>query len=297
MIPTSFDGFISDPLFGVYMLCLVLILSMNFWFVVRPLNFLRIDYGMTVKRQEDQERTRITKGIKELISGPEKSTDQNIKVIRNYMLLQIAVILLPLMIVLAVRIMLGDPRKVDDWGISQILIPCVVFSIWVLWNGYRARSFSKFVKPYLSRYQNLMTDPRQRPEVVFAMIGITNFSRRNLKRLSEIEVPEYIKHEKLELEPLMIEDEYGGRSQINTKGIMGNSGKIGKRISDSVKNTLTFGKEVAKGVSEQVTTKINDHIESKVKQWTESNSIVGGLIENLAIVFIPIITIYCVPLI
>ena len=128
------------------------------------------------------------------------------------------------------------------------------------------------------------------------MIGITNLSRRNLKRLSEIRVPEYIKHEKLELEPLMIEDEYGGRSQINTKGIMGNSGKIGKRISDSVKNTLTFGKEVAKGVSEQVTTKINDHIESKVKQWTESNSIVGGLIENLAIVFIPIITIYCVPM-
>ena len=298
MIPTSFDGFISDPLFGIYMLCLVLILSLNFWFVVRPLNFLRIDYGMTVKRQEDQERTRITKGIKELISGPEKSTDQNIKVIRNYMLLQIAVTLLPLMIVLAVRIMLGDPRKVDDWGISQILIPCAVFSIWVLWNGYRAYSFSELIKPYLTRHQNwYQLRQYQRPRWVFTMIGITNLSRRNLKRLSEIRVPEYIKHEKLELEPLMIEDEYGGRSQINTKGIMENSGKIGKRISDSVKNTLTFGKEVAKGVSEQVTTKINDHIESKVKQWTESNSIVGGLIENLAIVFIPIITIYCVPLI
>jgi len=297
MIPTSFDEFINDPLFGIYLLCLVLILSVNFWFVLRPLNFLRIDYGMTVKKQEGQERTRITKGIKELISGPEKSTEKNIKVIKNYMLLQIVVTLLPLMIVFAVRILLGDPLKVDDWGISQILIPCVVFSIWVLWNGYRAYSFSELIKPYLTRHQNwyqLRQD--KRPGMVFAMIGITNLSRRNLKRLSEIKVPEYIEHDKLELEPLMIEDEYGGRSQINTQGIMENSGKIGKRISDSVKNTLTFGKEVAQGVSEQVTTKINDHISSRVKQWTDSNSIVGGLIENLAIVFIPIITIYCVPM-
>ena len=64
-----------------------------------------------------------------------------------------------------------------------------------------------------------------------------------------------------------------------------------------MKNTLQFGKGVAKGVSEQLTTKINQHIESKVESWTKSNNIVGGFIENLGIVFIPIIIIYCVPLI
>ena len=300
MIPTSFDEFINDPLFGIYLLCLVLILSVNFWFVIRPLNFLRIDYGMTVKKQNGQSRTRITKGINELIAGPEKSTKKNMKVIWKYMLLQIVVILLPLMIVLAVRIMLGDPQVVDDWGISQILIPCAVFSTWVCWNGYRAYSFSEIIKPYLTRNQRWykFSEYGNRPRMVFAMISITNLSRRNFKRLSEIKVPEYIEHEELDLQPLRVEDDLNeDEMRINKEGIIENAGKIGKRISDSMKNTLTFGKEVAQGVSEQVTTKFNNHIESKVKQWTKSNNIVGGLIENLAIVFIPIVTIYCVPLI
>lgn len=299
MIPTSFHEFVNDPLFGIYLLCLLTILAANIYFVIRPLNFLRIDYGMTIKRKDGQSRSRLTKGIKELIIGPDKSTKSNMNVIRNYMILQIGVSLLPLIIVLSVRIMLGDPQKVSDWSFSQILISSVVFSIWVVWNGYRAYSFSKLIKPYLSRNQKwyqLRQD--QRPGSVFAMISITNFSRRNLKRLSEIEVPEYIEHEDMNLQPLRVEDDTEeGSMKINRQGIVENAGKIGKRISNSLKNTITFGKEVAADVSEQVTTKINNHIESKVKQWTKSNNVVGGFVENLAIVFIPIITIYCVPLI
>lgn len=296
MIPTSFDEFVNDPLFGIYLLCLLTILAANIWFVIRPLNLLRIDYGMTIKRKDGQSRSRLTKGIKELIAGPDKSTQSNMNVIRNYMILQIGVSLLPLIIVLLFRFMLGDPQKVSEWSISQILISSVVFSFWMIWNGYRAYSFSELVSPYLSRNQGWNTDPRMRPSVVFAMIGITNFSRKNLKNLSEIEVPEYIEHEDMNLQPLRVEDDTEeGSMKINRQGIVENAGKIGKRISDSLKNTITFGKEVAAEVSEQVTTKINNHIESKVKQWTKSNNVVGGFVENLAIVFIPIITIYCVP--
>ena len=94
MIPTSFDEFIKDPLFGIYLLCLLTILAANIWFVIRPLNFLRIDYGMTIKRKDGQSRSRLTKGIKELITGPDKSTQSNMNVIRNYMILQIGVSLL-----------------------------------------------------------------------------------------------------------------------------------------------------------------------------------------------------------
>ena len=147
MIPTSFHEFVNDPLFGIYLLCLLTILAANIYFVIRPLNFLRIDYGMTIKRKDGQSRSRLTKGIKELIIGPDKSTKSNMNVIRNYMILQIGVTLLPLIIVLSVRIMLGDPQKVSDWSIPQILISSVVFSIWVVWNGYRAYSFSKLIKP------------------------------------------------------------------------------------------------------------------------------------------------------
>ena len=219
------------------------------------------------------------------------------KVLIHYMLLQIFIILLPLIIVLAVRIMLGDPQEVTEWNILQILISSVVFSLWVLWNGKSAYSFSKLVKPYLSRNHVWNTDPRKRPGAVFTMIGITNLSRRNLKRLTEIKVPEYIEHEELDLQPLRVEDDLNEEGmKFNKEGIIENAGQIGKRISDSMKNTLTFGKGVTKEVSEQVTTKINKHIESKVKQWTGSFNL-GGFVENILIVFIPIIAIYCVPLI
>ena len=75
------------------------------------------------------------------------------------------------------------------------------------------------------------------------MIGITNFSRRNLKRLSEIEVPEYIEHEDLNLQPLRVEDHTeDGAMKINTEGIVENAGKIGKRISNSLKTPSPLGK-------------------------------------------------------
>lgn len=299
MIPTSFDEFTNDPLFGIYLLCLLIILAANTLLVIRPLNFLRIDYGMTIKLKDGQKRGRLTKGIKELITGPDKSTQSNMNVIRNYMILQIGLTLLPLIIVLSIRFMLGNPQTVSEWSLLQIFISSVVFSAWIVWNGYRAYSFSKLIEPYLSRNQKwYQWRQDQRPGTVFAMISITNFSRRNLKRLSEIVVPEYIEHEDLNLQPLRVEDDTEeGVMKINRQGIVENAGKIGKRISNSLKNSITFGKEVAAEVSEQVTTKINNHIESKVKQWTKSNNVVGGFVENLAIVFIPIIVIYCIPLI
>ena len=339
MIPTSFDEFINDPLFGIYLLCLVLVLIINIFKVILPLNRLRIECGLTFSeiRQErraskaEEKRRRDEMGkkdnqsdevptdskkaakeiqstkigsLKKLLRGPSRNKNNENK-IKVFLIYQIVIILLPLFSAILVRIMLGDPQEVPEWGLLQILISAAVFSLWTLWNGYNANQFSKLIKPYLTKPQKRgvfsTLDPRQyhpkrNRESLFLMIGITNFSRRNLKWLSEIQPPEYTKHEELELEPLMIEDEYGGRSQINTRGIIENAGKIGKRVSNTITNTLQFGKGVTKQVSRQLTAKINEHIESKVSKWTDSN-IWPGLIQNLAIVFIPIVTIYCVPLI
>ena len=54
MIPTSFDEFVNDPLFGIYLFCLILVLTVNIFKVILPLNKLRIECGFTFSeiRQE-----------------------------------------------------------------------------------------------------------------------------------------------------------------------------------------------------------------------------------------------------
>ena len=333
MIPTSFDEFINDPLFGIYLLCLLLVLTLNIFKVILPLNKLRIECGFTFseirqehraikegrkkndkedsdsnqveKHKEETEKTKIRSMIN-FIRGPSQNKTNERK-LTKFLILQTIVYLLPLIAAIIIRIILGDPERVSGWNFLQIMVSSIVFSGWVLWNIRRANSFSDLIEPYLKKPEkkgllsklDLRTySPRRNRESLFLMIGVTNFSRRNLKRLSEIKPPEYIEHEELDLQPLRIEDESNnGEMKINREGIIENAGKIGKRVSNTMKNTLQFGKGVAKGVSEQLTTKINQHIESKVESWTKSNNIVGGFIENLGIVFIPIIIIYCVPLI
>ena len=86
MIPTSFDEFINDPLFGIYLLCLLTILAANIWFVIRPLNFLRIDYGMTIKRKDGQSRSRLTKVMKRVIMELQINPSVEMNLIRNYMI-------------------------------------------------------------------------------------------------------------------------------------------------------------------------------------------------------------------
>ena len=338
MIPTSFDELSNDPLFGIYLFCLLIVLTLNIFMVILPLNKLRIECGFTFseirqerkvskadrkkkkegdndsyqaekktdKREEKTEKREETKirSLKKLLRGPSQDKTNERK-LTKFLIFQTIIFLLPLIAAILVRIMLGNPERVSDWNPLQIIVSSIVFSAWVLWNIHRANSFSKLIKPYLTKPKGMLEkldprkySPRKNRESLFLMIGITNFSRRNLKWLSEMEPPKTIEHEELNLQPLRIEDDLNeGEMKINKEGIIENAGKIGKRISDSMKNTLTFGKEVAKGVSGQLTAKINDHIKSKVESWTKSNNIVGGFIENLAIVFIPIIIIYCVPMI
>lgn len=332
MIPTSFDEFVNDPLFGVYLCCLILVLTVNIFKVILPLNKLRIECGFTFSeiRQErdavkedkknekkgndsqqaekEKEETKETKirSLKNFLRGPSQDKTNERK-LAKFLLFQTLLYMLPLIAAILVRFALGDPERISEWNLIRIIVPSIVFSAWVVWNIRRANSFSDLIEPYLKIPEkkgllaklDLRTySPRRNRESLFLMIGITNFSRRNLKRLSEIKSPEYIEHEELDLQPLRIEDELNDGVMIfNKEGIIENAGKIGKRVSDTLKNTLQFGKGVAKGVSEQLTAVINNHIESKVKQWTKSNNVVGGFVENLAIVFIPIITIYCVPLI
>tara|TARA_B100000767_G_scaffold71443_1_gene68015 strand:- start:6 stop:437 length:432 start_codon:yes stop_codon:yes gene_type:complete len=142
-----------------------------------------------------------------------------------------------------------------------------------------------------------MNSLKRSPTTIKSMIGLTNFSRQNLKRLSDIEVPSYIEHEELDLEPLKIKADNGeDKDRLNTQGLLKNAGKIAGRVTDSMKNAVTMGKELTAEFSKEIGHKIDQHIESKVIQWTTSGNLFSTLLNNTVIVFIPILVIYLTPL-
>lgn len=295
MIPTSVDDFVSDPLFGLYLLCLTVVIGINLFFVILPINNLRKDYGFRVINSKGEVKKSIG-SLKNLLRGPGGSKD-NENEIRNYLFLEIGLTLLPLIVAISFRLSV-EPKMVDEWGFLQIFIPSIFFSSWVFWNAYRANTFRKLISPYLSKNQkSVFKSLTKSPTTIKSMIGLTNFSRQNLKRLSEIEVPSYIEHEELDLEPIRIKSENEEeKEQFNTQGMMKNAGKIANRVTDSIKNAVTMGKELTADISKEVGHKIDRHIESKVSEWTTSGNLFLSLLHNTIIVFIPIIVIYLTPL-
>lgn len=295
MIPTSVDEFVSDPLFGAYLLCLMVVIGINFFFVILPINHLRKDYGFTVRNSNGEVKKSVG-SLKNLLRGPEGSKG-NEKKIRNYLFLEIGLTLLPLIVAIAFRLSV-EPKKVDEWGFLQILIPSLFFSFWVIWNAYRANTFRKLISPYLTKNQkSVLKSFARSPTTIKSMIGLTNFSRQNLKRLSDIEVSSYIEHEELNLEPIRIKYENEEeKNQFNTQGMLKNAGKIATRVTDSLKNAVTMGKELTADISKEIGQKIDRHIESKVSQWTTSGNLFFALLHNSLIVFIPILVIYLAPL-
>ena len=295
MIPTSIDEFVSDPLFGVYLLCLLVVITINFLFVILPINQLRRDYGFTMRDGKGEVKRSVGR-LKNLLRGPEDSRTNENK-IRNYLILEIGLTLLPLIVAIIFRFNV-EPKVVAEWKFHQVLIPSLVFAFWVMWNLYRANAFRKLISPYLIKNQiSRMNSLKRSPTTIKSMIGLTNFSRQNLKRLSDIEVPSYIEHEELDLEPLKIKADIGeDKDRLNTQGLLRNAGKIAGRVTDSMKNAVTMGKELTAEISKEIGHKIDQHIESKVSQWTTSGNLFLTLLNNTVIVFIPILVIYLTPL-
>ena len=162
MIPTSFDEFINDPLFGVYLFCLILVLTVNIFKVILPLNKLRIECGFTFSEilqereavkedkknekegnnsqqtEKGKEETKGTKirSLKNFLRGPSQDRTNEIK-LAKFLVFQTLLYMLPLIVAILVRFMLGDPERISEWDFLQIIVPSIVFSACVPYNPRR----------------------------------------------------------------------------------------------------------------------------------------------------------------
>ena len=153
-------------------------------------------------------------------------------------------------------------ERISEWDFTNYSTINCVFCVGCMEHTPSKRIFW-LIKPYLKKPQKGLRSkftsysPYRNRESLFLMIGITNFSRRNLKRLSEIG---WI-HRTWGFESATFA--YRGpyrkmEMKINTEGIIENAGKIGKRISNSLKNTITFGK----GLLQKFRTSYNENQQS-----------------------------------
>ena len=91
MIPTSFDEFINDPLFGVYLFCLILVLTVNIFKVILPLNKLRIECGFTFSEilqereavKEDKKNEKEGNNSQQTEKGKEETKGTKIRSLKN----------------------------------------------------------------------------------------------------------------------------------------------------------------------------------------------------------------------
>ena len=82
---------------NVYMFCVFISLITSVYFVIIPLNKLRIEYGFSVRDKEKENKKR---KIIQFLNGPEQN-EKNLRKIRQYLFSEMIVSILPLLAVLA----------------------------------------------------------------------------------------------------------------------------------------------------------------------------------------------------
>ena len=116
MIDRVFDIFFSHSLLNVYMFCVFVSLITSVYFVIIPLNKLRIEYGFSVRDKEKENKKR---KIIKFLNGPEQN-EKNLRKIRQYLFSEMIVSILPLLAVLVFRLYLGKPSNIEYNPINVI---------------------------------------------------------------------------------------------------------------------------------------------------------------------------------
>jgi hypothetical protein len=131
------------------------------------------------------------------------------------------------------------------------------------------------------------------PKVLFAMLNVTNASRSSIKKLSKIEIPEYIEHDDLELKAIrkqsaVDEEKY----EIDSEAIKENLSKIGNRVANTMTNLAIDAKKLTKVSMKIADDQINQYVGNKVKSWTDTRGRWKSSLTNIINVLSPIFVVY-----
>ena len=253
--------------------------------VLIPLNRLRIEYGFSIKERKESKKKK--RKIVEFLGGPEQST-KNLRKIKLFLIGQTIIAILPLLTVLLIRIYLGRPDDID-YKFQNLSLIFILYLFWLYYNISSSVKFRSMIIKYIPSMQKNIADKRHNPKLLFAMLTFSNMSRRNINKLSELEIPDYVETSDINLQPMNLIDR---EKKVDSKAIIENLSAIRSRVQDEVTNLAIKGKEMTKLGMGLVNDQINDYISKRVDSWTKQESTWVSALKQVVNVIFPVVLIY-----
>ena len=93
--------------------------------------------------------------------------------------------------------------------------------------------FKRTISPWLEKNQKWHhLNKTRNPNYIYSMLSITNFSRNQLKKISQISTDELIESEELDFKPMRLTDM---DNKIDTSAVIENLGMVGNKVKDTLK--------------------------------------------------------------
>ena len=287
MIGNIGDTFFSHSLLNFYMLCVFISLATSIYYVIIPLNKLRIEYGFSVRNKENENKKR---NIINFLNGPEQN-EKNLKKITQYFISEIIISILPFIAVISIRSYLGRPQDLE-YNLINIIILLVFFALWLVYNISSSIRFRKTISKYIPSMQKFH-EKINNPKVLFAMLNVTNASRGSIKKLSKMKIPEYIDHDDLDLKAIRKQSENDeDKYEMNPEAIKENLSKISNRVANTMTNLAIDAKKLTKVGMKLADEQINQYVGNKVESWTNQNDRWKSSLINIVNVLSPIFVVY-----
>ena len=98
------------------------------------------------------------------------------------------------------------------------------------------------------------------------MLSITNISRNQLKKISELQIDEYIETKELQFKPMRLTDL---DNKVDPSAVIENLGMIGNKLKDTFTNMYISGKSLTKDLATSGNRIIEDKIDEKISENVE----------------------------
>ena len=240
----------SNTLINIYWVYAIVSIALTIYFVLLPINQLRIDWMLTRKDGKFSELREFFKSL--------KSYKTNSKKIRNYLLFESSLAVFPLLTVLVFRLL----QQPNNYAISDI--QCAIFAVvlfgFCLFNLKECIEFKQMLNPWLTENQRWYQQTKN-PKFIYGVLGVTKVTRSKLRQLSELKTPEYVEVDEIDLKDMYLLDV---TEKVSSEAIIENLGQIGKNFKQRITNTITAGKNLSKDIAALGATKLSEQLDKNV---------------------------------
>jgi len=283
-----FENLFSNVLINLYLIYALISFIISFFFILLPLNRLRKDWKLTRKDGK-------FKQLRELFQNS-KSYKENSKKVRNYLIFETLISLMPLIVVLVGRLILGDPKIYPSWENKLFLFVLLLLILCII-NLKESIDFKNSISPWLEKNQRWYhLNKTRNPTFIYSMLSITNISRSQLKKISELQIDEHIESKELDFKPMRLTDL---DNKIDPSAVIENLGMIGNKVKDTITNLYISGKSLTKDLAMSGNQIIEDKIDEKISENVEHYTNVSderwkGAVFNTFRILTPVFVMYII---